>query len=379
MDRSLKQASTAAFLAAGCVFSASSHAYSAAEDAAVQDQEVKAAYDRGYQAAKQELARQAAEKASAAAANTTTPAATTTAQKTTTPPRKPILDIKNTYSDAGHVETVQQVPVTATPLPEQTAAQTPPPAQARVAPQAPAHGAVAVAADAAAEPKAPADQQAARSANPNVQTQAQAQAQDDDNVVPTRRAMQQRVAQPEETADDEGADDAAPAGTAQQYADQTPRYAQPQAQYAPPPVAARQVPQPPQQYGYAQQPAYAPAQQDGYAQQQPAYAPAQPYGYVRQPAYAPAQQYGYVQQPAYQAPRPYAYYAPPAPSTSRHRRADGTGRRSMGAGSTIDASNAGASPPPAGACRRHFRVAREPRLSFDSTRCREHHHERSGT
>jgi len=46
MDDTLRQTLAGALLATGCLCSASSHAYSAADDAEAQDREVKAAYDR---------------------------------------------------------------------------------------------------------------------------------------------------------------------------------------------------------------------------------------------------------------------------------------------------------------------------------------------
>ena len=120
MDAHLRQTLAGAFLATGCLCSASSHAYSAADDAEAQDREVKAAYDRGYKAAKEDLAREAATKGTAA---TTPPATEARAQKPTSEAaRKPILDIKHVYSDASEIETVQEVPVTSKPLGEQAEA-----------------------------------------------------------------------------------------------------------------------------------------------------------------------------------------------------------------------------------------------------------------
>ena len=84
MDARLRQTLTGAFLATGCLFSASSHAYNAADDAEAQDREVKAAYDRGYKAAKEELAREAAAKGNAA---TTPPATEARARRNYEPPR----------------------------------------------------------------------------------------------------------------------------------------------------------------------------------------------------------------------------------------------------------------------------------------------------
>lgn len=106
---------SAAALVAGCTFSLLSHAYTKEEDAAAQD-EFKEAYTRGYEAAKEEMRRQAAQAAKPAAAATPKGAAPATTAPLAAP--KPILDIKETYSDAGHVEKIQQVPVTAQPLPD---------------------------------------------------------------------------------------------------------------------------------------------------------------------------------------------------------------------------------------------------------------------
>jgi hypothetical protein len=223
MDRSLRQASAVAFLAAGCVFSTSSRAYSAAEDAEAQDREVKAAYDRGYQAAKQELAHAAASKPAAAAA--TPPAAAASAQPSpAAPPRKPILDIKHVYSDASEVETVREVPVTVKPLPDKASAQTPAPDEARVAAQQPtpptspappaARRSVAVAADASAD-----DSESLQNPPP-VPRPPHVQARD---AGPRRPAIQQQAAPPEEVADDEGDDAGMPA---QAYAPE-PQYARP--------------------------------------------------------------------------------------------------------------------------------------------------------
>lgn len=283
MDRSLRQTSAAAFLAAGCVFSASSHAYSAAEDAEAQEREVKAAYDRGYQAAKDEMARAATAKASAV--SSTPPAATRTQKAATPPPRKPILDIKSTFSDAGHIEKVQEVPVTATPLPEENGPETPPSTQAHVVPQPSARSRVAAAADASAKQESPQNQQPVQSAN--------AQVRDSGNRIAARRSVQQEFEPPEDAAYDDGDDDAEAPRTAQVYTT-TPRYAREPEQYAPPPVAMRQAPQ--------------------------------PYGYVQQPAYASPQQYGYVQQSTYAAPHPNAYYAPPAPWGAQYQSAPPAGR-----------------------------------------------------
>ena len=298
MYRNLRRASVAALLAAGCVISTSSHAFGAVDDAEAQDQEVKAAYDRGYQAAKQELALQAATTASPSA---NTPAATKATvpatQKATTaasPPRKPILDIKSTYSDAGHAETVQEIPVTAMPLPEQTGPQAPPPTQARVVRPLPVYAQVAAATEDLANQRSPQRQQTGRTAD----REGQAQPHDPGNGLSPRRVVQRDAAPAEQTAYDEADDESdPPPGTAQQYADETPHYARPTAQYAPP-VAWQQAPQLPQPYGYAQQPAYASAQQYGYVQQQPAYA----------------------------ARRPYTYYAPQAPWVAQYRPAPQTGR-----------------------------------------------------
>jgi hypothetical protein len=270
MDRSLRQGPAIALLAAGCVFSASSHAYSAAEDAEAQGREVKAAYDRGYKAAKEELAREAATKQGASA--DTPPTTAASAQRSTTAPAsKPILDIKHVYSDASDVETVQEVPVTAKPLPEQQSAQNPASSDARAAPpQSMARRFAATAAAPSTDPEPLRNQQPVRRIDAQVGDASPGRA--------AARVVQQDAAPPEEVADDEG-DDAGTPRAAQIYATE-PQYVRPRAQYAPPPVSMRPPPQP----------------------------------------------YGYVQQPTYVATRPYAYYAPPARWVDGYQAAPQAGR-----------------------------------------------------
>ena len=269
MDRTLREAAALAFLAAGCVLSTPSHAYSATDDAEAQDREVKAAYDRGYKAARDELAREASTKQSPAAG--TPPAAAAPAQKSAaaaatpaTPARKPILDIKHVYSDTSDVESVQEVPVVTRPLPEPQSTQTAATNEAHVAPPQPtARRTVAAATDTPADPEPMQNQQPVRRAS--------AQMRDAGPTRATGRAVQHDVAPPEEMADDD-VDDAAPPRAAQVYSTE-PQYARPRAQYAPQAAAMRQ----------------------------------------------PPQQYGYVQQPAYAAPRPYSYYSAPAPWADAYR------------------------------------------------------------
>ncbi|MBP0590679.1 hypothetical protein J8I87_13315 [Paraburkholderia sp. LEh10] len=279
MDRSSRRTSAVVLLAAGCVFSASSHAYNAAEDADAQDREVKAAYDRGYKAAKEEYAREAATRQSASPNTANAPPATAApTQKTSTPPvRKPILDIKHVYSDTSDVETVQEVPVTARPLPGQQSTQTPPATEAHAAPPQPAArrftADAAEAADASAAPAPRQNQQPVRSADAQVRNS---------STRPYTGRTAQYVTPPPQVADDEdeAGDEAVAPRAAQVYTTQ-PRYApRPQPQYAPPPAAMRPAPQP----------------------------------------------YGYVQQPAYAAPRPYPYYSPPAPWVAQYQPAPQTGR-----------------------------------------------------
>ena len=107
MKRILIRPLVAALILAGCVCSTPSFADSAAD--ASQTQALKEAYARGYQAAMVAAVSRAAPPASGSAAPSP-PSATPVV-------RKPILDIKESYSDAGDVETVQVLPVTATPLP----------------------------------------------------------------------------------------------------------------------------------------------------------------------------------------------------------------------------------------------------------------------
>jgi len=280
MDTSARHATAIALLAVGCGVSAASHAYSKDEDAAAQDREVQAAYDRGYKAAREELAQQAAAAAPAAAAPRKAVGPAT---------QKPILDFKNTYSDAGEVSTVMTVPVVVKPLASGQDAQ--------------------AAAAAEAQSEAPADQQPVPRSHAQVpanhRSVAAAPPADDD------------VAPPESLAKDEAVDESESPRAAQQYSTESLHYAQPaqpEAQYAPPPVASRPPPQP---YGSGQQAEYTqqqPAfgQQPVYPQQQSAYAqqPAYPQQYAQQ-QYA-QQQPVYAQQPAYAPPRP-AYYPPPAP------------------------------------------------------------------
>lgn len=269
MDAHLRQTLAGAFLATGCLFSASSHAYSAADDAEAQDREVKAAYDRGYKAAKEELAHEAAAKGTAA----TTPLATEArAQKSTVEPaRKPILDIKHVYSETSDIETVQEVPVTSKPLGEQPGAQSVASGSTRIAPPKPV---------AYRSPVATTDAWTDTDSLQNPQSVQRPSAPPRNAGVArsTGRVQQQNAMPPEEYADDEG-DDAVMPRTAQVYTTE-PQYARPRAQYAPPPVAMQ----------------------------------------------PPPQAYGYVQRPTSVAARPYAYYAPPAPWTGGYQPAPYAGR-----------------------------------------------------
>ncbi|MFP3558149.1 hypothetical protein SB861_46920 [Paraburkholderia sp. SIMBA_049] len=255
MDARLRQMLTGAFLATGCLFSASSHAYNAADDAEAQDREVKAAYDRGYKAAKEELAREAAAKSTAA---TTPPATEARAQKSTVEPaRKPILDIKHVYSETSDIETVQEVPVTSKPLGEQPGTQAPASSSTRIAPPKPV---------ARRSPVATTDAWTDTDSLQNPQPVQRSSAPPRNAVIvrSTGRAQQQNAMPPEEFADDDG-DDAVMPRTAQVYTTE-PQYARPRQQYGPPPGAMR----------------------------------------------PPQQAYAYVQRPTSVAARPYAYYAPPA-------------------------------------------------------------------
>ena len=273
MDTSVRHTTAIALLAVGCGFSAASQAYSAAEDAEAQDREVRAAYDRGYQAAKEEMAHAPATNAAANA-----PAATAPPQTAGAVAQKPILDFKHTYSDSGEVQTVMTVPVTVKPLADGQGAQ----------------GTAATAA-AADEQAAPAAEQAAARADdaappatyrPKPRTYAQVPPQHPVAATPPAR---EEVAPQESLADDEAVDnEPQQPRSAQIYSTQGVGYAQPpqpQAQYAPPPTASRPPPQP---YNYAPRPVYSQPQ------------PADPQQYAQQ----------YAQQPVYAPPRP-AYYAPP--------------------------------------------------------------------
>jgi hypothetical protein len=269
MDARLRQMLAGAFLATGCLVSASSHAYNAADDAEAQDREVKAAYDRGYKAAKEELAREAAAKGTAA---TTPPATEARAQKSTIEaPRKPILDIKHVYSDASDVETVQEVPVTSKPLGEQPGTQSSASSSTRIAPTKPV---------ARRSPVATTDAWTDTDSlqNPQPVQRSSAPPRNTGIVRSTGRVQQQNAMPPEEFADDEG-DDAVMPRTAQVYTT-GPQYVRPRPQYAPPPVAMQ----------------------------------------------PPPQAYGYVQRPTSVAARPYAYYAPPAAWAGEYQPAPAAGR-----------------------------------------------------
>ncbi|WP_035989764.1 hypothetical protein [Paraburkholderia caribensis] len=269
MDIRLRQTLAGAFLATACLVSASSHAYSAADDAEAQDREVKAAYDRGYKAAKEELAREAAAKGTAA---TTPPATQARAQKSTVETaRKPILDIKHVYSDTSDIETVQEVPVSSKPLDEQPGTQSPATSSTRVAPPKPV---------ARRSPVATADAWADTDSlqNPQPVQRSSTPPRNGGIVRSTGRVQQQNAMPPEAFADDED-DDAAMPRTAQVYTT-GPQYPRPQTQYAPPPVAMR----------------------------------------------PPPQAYGYVQRPTSVAARPYAYYAPPAAWAGDYQPAPYAGR-----------------------------------------------------
>ncbi|BFG76568.1 hypothetical protein PTKU46_46010 [Paraburkholderia terrae] len=263
MDARLRQTLTGAFLATGCLFSASSHAYNAADDAEAQDREVKAAYDRGYKAAKEELAREATAKGTAA---TTPPANEARAQKSTVEAaRKPILDIKHVYSETSDIETVQEVPVTSKPLGEQPGTQAPASSSTRLAPPKPV---------ARRSPVATTDAWTDTDSLQNPQPVQRSSAPPRNAVIvrSTGRAQQQNAMPPEEFADDDG-DDAVMPRTAQVYTTE-PQYARPRTQYAPPPVAMRP---PPQAYGYVQRPTSVAARPYAY------YAPSAAWGGEYQP------------------------------------------------------------------------------------------------
>ncbi|MBN3756478.1 hypothetical protein G3N95_26315 [Paraburkholderia sp. Tr-20389] len=268
MDESLRHTLASAFLATGCLFSSASHAYSATEDADAQDREVKAAYDRGYKAAKEELAREAATKGVAAASPDTAISAQKPVSDT---PRKPILDIKHVYSETSDIETVQEVPVTSTPLPDNKGTQSSASRAARVAqPQPVARRSSTVATDDLVESDAP----QARQPVPRPS----AQPRNAGVVRSTGRVQQAATTSRAELAEDEAYDSGMPR-EAQVYTT-SPQYARPRAQYAAPPV------------------------------------PMQP----------PPQAYGYAQQSAYMAPRPYAYYAPANAWGDRYQPAAYAGR-----------------------------------------------------
>jgi hypothetical protein len=266
MDESLRQTLACALLATGCVMSSPSHAYSAAEDADAQDREVKAAYDRGYKAAKEELAREAASKGTTAPPPSA--AAAESAQKpASVTPRKPILDIKHVYSDASEVETVQEVPVASTPLPEgQPGAQSTASSAAHVRqPQSVARHASPPASADLADADAPQTRQPVQRASVQPRNTGVARS--------AGRVPQQNAVPRDELAEDDSYDSGMPR-EARVYST-GPQYARPRAQYAPPPVSMRPAPQP---YGYAQQPTYTTSRPYAY------YAPANAWGDGYQPA-----------------------------------------------------------------------------------------------
>lgn len=138
MDTTVRHAAAITVIALGCGFSVTSHAYSKEDDAQAQDREVQAAYDRGYKAAREEMAQASATHAPAAAAGSTSGNASTNASaaapKKAAGAPKPILDFKHTYSDAGDasdVTTVMTVPVVVKPLAEGGDAQAAPVAAAQ--------------------------------------------------------------------------------------------------------------------------------------------------------------------------------------------------------------------------------------------------------
>jgi hypothetical protein len=283
MDTTLRQTLAGAFLATGCLVSAPSHAYNAADDAEAQDREVKAAYDRGYKAAKDELARQAAK----GTADSADAAAATSAQKTAgEPARKPILDIKHVYSDASDVETVQEVPVTSKPLPDDTTAAATAPATKQAAAQsaAPEGGARNLPPKPAARRPSTAVANAAADSdalpNPQPVQRASVQPRNAGTGRSTGRVLRQDAPPPEELADD---DYDTPMPRRAQVYSTGPQYIQPRAQYAQPQAQYVQ-PQMPQMQ-YAQPPVSMPPR---------------------------VQTYGYVPRPTYAATRPYPYYGPPA-------------------------------------------------------------------
>lgn len=131
MKTNTRQWVTVATLAIGGTLPALSHAISPQDDQALQKQAVSDAYDRGYRAAKAEMAEAAARaNDSAATAAPTTPEKASAIVKPAAPrPRPAIQDFKVIYSDAGIVEKdlgvvqkVQTEQVAASPLPQQPAA-----------------------------------------------------------------------------------------------------------------------------------------------------------------------------------------------------------------------------------------------------------------
>jgi hypothetical protein len=285
MDTSVRLARTITLLAVGCGISTASHAYSKEEDAAAQDREVQAAYDRGYKAAREEMAAKATASAGSPAQSAASGAAEPSGKPSSAPAKrvagsaakKPILDQKFTYSDAGEVTTVKSVPVVVKPLAagnDEQAATAPTDVEAAT----PAHGQAREYDSTAATPAQ------SWSQRPATRTYAQAPA---DRPVEAAPVVQEEAAPPESLADDDTVDEEeAPRQDPVLSTTQSLDPSQPQARYAPP-----------QPYGYAQQPAY--------AQEQPAYTQRPyPQQYPQQPQYS--------QQPVYTQPLP-TYYAPPAP------------------------------------------------------------------
>ena len=130
MKRILIRPLGAALAIAGCICATPTFADSASD--AAQAQALKDAYARGYQAAVAATAHgsaAAADPPAAAHASVASPPPPATVPA----PRKPILDIKEVYSDAGDVETVKEEPVTSAPLPAAPTARLPAVAQAPAA------------------------------------------------------------------------------------------------------------------------------------------------------------------------------------------------------------------------------------------------------
>jgi hypothetical protein len=249
------------------------YAYSAAEDAAAQEEQVKEAYERGYKAAVEEM------KEKAAAAKSRQPSSVADTAHAAQPPAvKPsaIMDIKEVFSDAGHVETVQAIPITTRPLQEQ------PGASAPASTNAPSTATRTLAAAAPRPAARPSMSEQAPEQDQQPAANGTARNPDSEGEFASRRPAEQQAAQGA-SSEDEDADD----GDGSDDAD-SPRY----------PTASRQYASPPATYA----PRYASAQtsRDGY----------DPYA-------------------AYSAPREYRYGTPmpPPPSVSQYAPPPPGGRR----------------------------------------------------